>query len=278
MRDVGGEAAGAFLGLAQLAYGLLQLARRRVEGPCQVGQFVAAAHRNPGVESAAAHVQGSLAQFAHRAQHAARGDQAGYQRDGEAWQGAVPACHEEGVDVDLLVGHPHDGVQDESAGQLAVRARLEDHGHGDGQVGDAVLDDPLEAAVRVGPCGAAQLGGDDGGDGVLARGGADRTVFGEHHPGVGLALAGDATQEFIQVVPSQHGQREGRRLDVFTERRDRRVLGGLQHRVAGLAVGERGRRAGADGGDQQEGEHQPRTQPERPDPRPLTAAHRGPKR
>lgn len=188
MRDVGGEAAGAGLGLAQFPHRPLQLAGRLVERACQVRQFVAAAHGDPGVESAAAHAPGRLAQFPHRAQHAARGDQAGYQRDGEAGQGTVPAGHEEGVDVDLLVGHPHDGVQDESAGQHAVGAGLEDHGHGDGQVGNAVLDDPFEAAVGVGPCGPAQFGCDDGGDGVLARGGAHRSVLGEHHPGCGLPL------------------------------------------------------------------------------------------
>ncbi len=277
--DVGGEAAGAGLGLAQFPYGLFQLARGLVEGACQVRQFVAAAYRDPGVEPATAHALRGLAQFPHRPQHAARGDQARYQRDGQAGQGSVPGGHEEGVDVDLLVGHPHDGVEDESAVQQAVLAGLEDLGHGDGQVGHAVLDDPLEAAVGVGPRGAAQFGCDDGGDGVLARGGADRPVFGEHHPGVRLAHAGDVPQDLLQVRPSLQGQLQAPLLDLVAERRDRRVLGGLEHRVAGLAVDQRGRRAGTDTGDQQEGEQQPRPQPERPEPRPAGAGdHSGPKR
>ncbi len=201
MRDVGGEPAGPRFRLPQLMDGVLQLAGRLVEGPGHVRQFVVAAYRDTGVEPTAAHAPGRLAQLPYRTQHTARGDQPGGQRDGETGQRAVAGGREEGVDVDLLIGHPHDGVQHEPAGQHAVRPGLEDGRHGDRQIGDAVLDDPLEVAVRVGQRGAAQLGGDDGRDGALTRGDADRTVLGEHHPRARLALAGEVAQELLRPLP-----------------------------------------------------------------------------
>ncbi|CAM5571193.1 hypothetical protein SGLAM104S_09849 [Streptomyces glaucescens] len=265
VRDVGGETAGAFLGPAQLLHGVLELARGIVEGVGEVGQFVAAPHRDAGVEPAAAHGLRGLVQFPHRTQHTARGEQTGQQGDGEAGQGTVAGGGEQRVDVDLLVGHPHDGVEDQSGGQHALRAGPEDGRHRDGQIGHAVLDDPLEAAVRIGVGGAAQLRGDDGGDGAGARRGADRTVLGEHHPGARLALAGEVAQHLLQPFPL-HGQDEAGLLDLVAERRDRRVLRGLEQGVACLAIGQRGGGAGTDGRDQQERQDQPRPQPERPGP------------
>lgn len=260
MRDVRGKAPGPFLGLAELVDGLLELGRRLVERPGQFGDLVGAADRDPGMEFAPADAGGGAAQFAYRAQDAARGEQGGDQGDEQGGQGAVAGRGDHGGYVGLLGGERHHGVEDE-AGGLAAVAAVEEGRHADGQPGFAVLDHPLERAVAVVPGRRPQRRRDHGGGRPVRGGDPQVPVLGEDGPGVRLAVAGQGEAG----VP----QSDRVRWKVYTpgadpvaELGDGGVLRLLQDRGAGLAVGQGRGGGGADGGDEQERGYEPSAQAE----------------
>lgn len=232
---------------------------------------------------AAPHAVGRVAQFPYGPEHPARGDQRGDQGDGERGQRAVAGGRDHRLHVRLLLGEFHDGIEHEAG---ALRRSVggtgqEDGGNGDREVRGAVLDHPLETAVRdtlvvdgAGP----QLRGDDGGGGPVGGGDAEGAVLGVDAPGAGLALAGDEHERVPQRLRFD-GQSGAEGVDLLAEGGDGGVLGLLQDGVAGGPVGEGGGGAAADGGDEQEGEHEARAEPEgvRPQPRaPPPAPGRAP--